>query len=216
MRDVITKFAANNDGWMELWQYEALKVRPVLASACNIMRCTHTWTALCDVVGIYPSHAASLPDVLNEAQIAAILKRPSSVLHLYRIEHRRQMALWCIRKVAADVEGILTLRTYTAIADAQGLANPSTIVGAYGSWNNAMIAAGFDANGKKKAKLKVKRQNESEITMIVDDMRAAAVPANWRTHDVYMQTLEPVTEVTLYALANGLGLRHTEVRACIR
>ena len=209
----IRELAAKRGGWVSSHDYFRMPFPgplPALQTLYKALNCEPSWPSLCAVIGVPSRHEDILGDVLTEDDIKLIMKQYTGCKE-YSIQHRQQVALYCLAK-AHELGAELTECHYNVCARQAGLILSSQICTAFGTWNAAIRAAGFTP-------LFVTRSNqldEKKSNAIVADMRSAAVPANWRTHDVYIETLEPVTEVTIFALANGLGLKHTEVRACIR
>ena len=150
----------------------------------------------------------------------AIIRLNKTLIQSVSVEHRQQVALWCLRKVAPLAgEGVITKMRYDAIAKDMGLMQEGFIRAAFGSWNDALLAAGLPTDSVRSNASRIAQQNKRNKH--ADNLPGFAnnvVPADWRTHDVYLQTLEPVTEVTVYrhATVAEYGLRYTETRMVLR
>ena len=211
--------AARRGGWVsvaDFYGHDAGISKPAASVMYRMFECEPSWAALCAAVGVPSCHEQILGDVLTEDEIKLLLRQNYAALRGYTDAHMQQAAIYSLRTAAKLCDGELIRNRYKPLAAAHCLMKYATIVTVFGTWNDALAAAGLPVAHYRSPRKQSNATNERQQQRIVDSMIAAAVPADWRTHDVYLQTLEPVTEVTLYALANGLGLRHTEVRACIR
>ena len=210
--------AARRGGWVSVNDFYCTESysKPATPVLYRMFDCEPSWSALCAAVGVPSCHEQILGDVLTEDEIKIILRQTGSALGAYTKAHMQQVALYSLHTAAEHCDGELIRERYKAVAAKYVLMKYATVVTVFGSWNDALLAAGLPVAYPRSPRKQFTATTEREQQRMVDGMRAEAVPANWRTHDVYMQTLEPVTEVTLYALANGLGLRHEVTRACIR
>lgn len=211
--------AARRGGWCsvaDFYGHDTNISKPAARVMYRMFECEPSWAALCAAVGVPSCHEQILGEVLTEDEIKIVLRQTCSALHAYTDEHMQQAALYSLHTAAKLCDGELIRERYKAIAAKYTLMKYATIVTVFGTWNDALAAAGLPVTHYRAPRKQFTGATEREQQRMLDDMKSAAVPANWCTHDVYMQTLEPVTEVTLYVLANGLGLRHEVTRACIR
>ena len=210
--------AARRGGWVSVADFYGTGdfTKPATPVLFRMFECEPSWAALCAAVGVPSCHEQILGEVLTEDEIKIVLRQTCSALHAYTDEHMQQAALYSLHTAAKLCDGELIRERYKAIAAKYTLMKYATIVTVFGTWNDALAAAGLPVAHYRSPRKQSNATNERQQQRIVDGMISEAVPSNWRTMDVALQTLEPVTEVTLYALANGLGLRHEVTRACIR
>ena len=212
--------AVARGGWLSCADYyktPPATARPAIATLGKWFNCAPSWSAICAVIGVASCHEEILGATLTETDMQLMSQQTNTTLGMYTHAHRQQLAVWSIQRAHAYADGELTKARYAVIAKQYGLVSFHVVEGAFGGlWNRALEAAGLPVNYPRSPHSFRGAAGDIAQQHIVDDLRSHAVPANWRTHDVYLQTLEPVTDVTMYVMANGLGLKHTEVRACLR
>jgi hypothetical protein len=213
---LLQTLAAQNDGYLSTNDYIRLArtARPQHNTLEKILGVS-TWAEACKVAGIGRTLFDTWPEVLELSHIKYLLANNTAGGEAPPLEFRQQAARYCLRQVGAELKRRkFTSDEYDAVAVPQGLYTARIIRLTIGSWNEGLRSVGFETSfsgGNKSQKGKEERESQMMIETLANKW-----PANWRTLDVGLATLEPVTTVTLYVMANGLGLRHSEVRAVIR
>lgn len=213
---LLQRLAAQNDGYLSTDDYNRLAPagRPQHNTVERILG-VQSWAEACKAAGIGRTLFDTWPETIELSHIKYLLANNTSGGEPPPLAFRKQAARWCLRTVGEQLQQrSFTANEYDAVAVPQGMYTSRIIRLTIGSWNEGLRSVGFVTTFK--GGNKSQRGKEERDRKMMDETRSGKWPANWRTIDVGLTTLEPVTEVTLYALANGLGLRHTEVRACIR
>ena len=215
--ELIRHIADMHGGWLNSTMYDMCPIRkPTFATLVKLFN-VHSWPEMARIAGIEISPTATYPAVLDESHILEALSQSNRYLFYLSESQRKQISVYCLRKAAATRNGTLGQHAYETIAHNTGLVSLSFVMTVYGrDW----FAALTDADVKPGTSGIYKRRKDGDGEQsIIDGVRHAAYPADWRTTlevGLAVCAVTEVTQVYRHDTVPEYGLRYTEQRMQIR
>lgn len=225
MTAILHELAAANGGYLTSVMYrEQCNVISDLPTLYRICESTPPgWKRLCEVVGISCHFSDTLPDVLSETDILRLMDMGAKQMQKVPITHRQQMVIYCLKKIYPVVgELYMSQSVYNRVAHEHNLFGGWFAERAFGTWTDALSAACLpvDPTRLRPTLRKARNPRAQEATVArcteADFDGHEVVAPDWKTAGGGLEVAN-VTEVTqVYAIAPGVGLRHSEVRMMLR